>query len=168
MFVKLRPALIELRSVAWADRQSFNMAIVHLVITLVCLLDRLLPAEAIPSRFEKNARAIDCNSSSADFDTSCWATLDLTNWLTAWRPPTICPGTDTTNCCASDEEWSSCFLKFAIGPGFNCTTISAGTCAFTEISAGVPSNIQPQVRYIAENVFCKDIQAVSYLQHCFL
>ena len=36
----------------------------------------------------------------AFYSASCWASLDLTNWLNNWNPPNICTDADDgINCC---------------------------------------------------------------------
>ena len=62
-------------------------------------------------------KQINCTDIDADLDQSCWATLNLTNWLNDWSPP-MCGGRDQgVNCCDTVEEWSSCFLKLGLHSG---------------------------------------------------
>lgn len=94
-----------------------------------------------------------------DFDVSCWQKLDLTNWLKEWKYNVCDPDNENenkANCCNAAWEWSTCFLKLGIKTGYNCTTISQDTCAFSPQMRDIdlPQSILPQVRYVLLNIFC--------------
>lgn len=39
------------------------------------------------------------------YSASCWATLDLTNWLNNWNAPSICTDADAgVNCCGGNRR----------------------------------------------------------------
>ena len=107
-------------------------------------------------------RVVDCNSTNPEsfYDASCWATLDLTNWLNSWHGPNVCgegSADNGVNCCNPNEEWSTCFLRLGKGDsGLNCSRISVNTndCAYTDsLAPDLDPSIAPQVRYILRTIF---------------
>ena len=102
----------------------------------------------------------DCNSTDSEtlYDASCWASLDLTNWLSSWHAPNTCtdPG-NGTNCCLEDETWSVCFLRLGTGDsGYNCTQISVNTndCTYSgALNPDLDPSIRAQVRYVLRTIF---------------
>ncbi|KAL8642102.1 MAG: hypothetical protein Q9226_008546 [Calogaya cf. arnoldii] len=58
------------------------------------------------------------------------------------------------DCCQASWEWSTCFLKLGIRTGYNRTTISQDTCAYSPILRDgiLAPSIVPQVRYILLNI----------------
>ena len=104
--------------------------------------------------------AVDCNStdSEAFFDASCWASLNLTNWLSTWQAPSVCEDTGSgRNCCLENEAWSTCFLRLGTGnSGYNCSQISVNTnvCAYSgALASDLDPSIQAQVRYVLRTIF---------------
>ncbi|KAM0802347.1 hypothetical protein BDR22DRAFT_819880 [Usnea florida] len=104
--------------------------------------------------------AVDCNStdSEAFYDASCWASLNLTNWLSTWQAPSVCGDTGSgRNCCLENEAWSTCFLRLGTGnSGYNCSQISVNTnvCAYSgALASDLDPSIQAQVRYVLRTIF---------------
>lgn len=107
-------------------------------------------------------QTIDCTDLSAPFHESCWATLDLENWLnnatTGWNETTkVCqgtgPGEDGSACCGPTEPWTTCFLRLAHGfPGDDCTVLNTGFCSYDR-SLAVNAAIAPEVAYIVNNIY---------------
>ena len=105
-------------------------------------------------------RQVDCysNNSESLYDPSCWATLNLTNFLDNWHAPNICSDSDNgVNCCEANEPWSTCFLRLGKGDsGFDCTQISINTndCAYNgALASNLDPSIRAQVRYILRTIF---------------
>ena len=100
-------------------------------------------------------RGIECNHPGADFDPTCWEKLNVSGFLDQWQQP-YCTSDNTTNCCLETTEWSTCFLKLFVAPGYNCTSIALETCVTDlQLKDGIDSNIEPQVRYIVRNIMRK-------------
>lgn len=104
-------------------------------------------------------QSVDCTSTNPEafYDASCWATLDLTNWLNSWKPPKICDDADNgINCCTANEEWSTCFLRLGKGDsGFNCSQLSINTnvCAYNgQLAPDLDPSIRAQVRYVLRTI----------------
>lgn len=116
-------------------------------------LFQILGVVGAPSALD--TREVECTNTKADYDPSCWQKLGVTEYLKQWSPP-VCQSDNTTNCCPSGKEWSTCFLKLGLGPGFNCTTIASGTCEFdNKLESGLDPSIQGQVRYVLKNILCR-------------
>ena len=104
----------------------------------------------------------DCTNTDPEgfYDASCWATLDLTNWLKNWKAPAICNSTDLgIGCCGSNEEWSTCFLRLGkADSGLNCSQISVNTndCAYNSaLAPGLDPSIKAQVRFVLRTIFSR-------------
>ena len=133
---------------------------------LASLLSFLLSISSIISALPSQGPSLStrqedgCTSTDPEavYDSSCWESLDLTNWLTNWKPPKICNGHDLgIGCCQENEFWSTCFLRLGMGhSGFDCSQIQANTnnCAFSDLIA---SDLDPkeraQYRYILKTIF---------------
>ncbi|KAL9598702.1 MAG: hypothetical protein Q9219_004315 [cf. Caloplaca sp. 3 TL-2023] len=94
----------------------------------------------------------------AIYDPSCWATLDLTNWLNKWQGPNVCREQDLgINCCGPNEEWSTCFLRLGKhDSGFNCSQLQVNTnnCVYNpNLSPTLNADNRAQVRYILRTIF---------------
>lgn len=104
--------------------------------------------------------AVDCNTTDTEafYDASCWASLDLTNWLSSWQAPSICGETGTgRNCSLENEAWSTCFLRLGTGDsGYNCSQISVNTnvCAYSgALASDLDPSIRAQVRYVLRTIY---------------
>lgn len=91
-------------------------------------------------------------------DNRCWKLADVRNYLinqtTGWIKTTpICD--DPTRCCGPAEEWSTCFLRLALGrPGQNCTTVESGSCTVIGgLDPNLHPSIVPQVRYTVQGIY---------------
>ena len=102
-----------------------------------------------------------CTDLSAVYDSDCWEALGLTNWLSSWKRLgcNSSLGADKSNCCELDEEWSTCFMRVAIGGdnGYNYTKINNAFCKFNSqpLSPSLEDAIRPHVHYIVKNIFGK-------------
>ena len=134
---------------------AFNSAIVS--ISLI---------SASPVTNPKHTRAgnfvVNCTDAEAIFDSSCWDTLHVPEYILNWNRTTpICAadkdGTDQdgSTCCEPDEPWSTCFLRLAHGiAGADCSSVIAQTCSWDPtLSPDLPSSVVPQVRYVMRNIY---------------
>ncbi len=130
--------------------------------TLVVVLAGASLIRAIPSHgsslsLRQSNDTIDCHDLNPEtlYDASCWAKLDLSNFLNNWRAPKVC--NTGVNCCKPDEEWSTCFLRLGKGDsGLNCTMIASNTndCAYNRVLAeDLDPSIKAQVRCITGTIF---------------
>lgn len=109
----------------------------------------------------KTRQVINCYDSGAEFDSSCWATLDIPNYLThqnnGWihTTPTCASGQDTSACCQSGEAWSTCFLRLATGAaGKDCTEMGSQFCTYSsQLDPGLSPTIRAQVQYVVLNIY---------------
>lgn len=99
-----------------------------------------------------------CANPAAVFDSVCWTTLGIGDYLdnptTGWNHTTpIC--SDSTRCCLIDEAWSTCFLRLGRGiAGEDCTTMNDQTCKWGgEISPYLAPSIFGQVRYVMKSIY---------------
>ena len=136
--------------------------------SLVCVICLALAISFLPSiqstphhrsTIQPRSSGVDCHNPNDDFDVSCWQELGLTDWLINWKYNTCDPDNSKENkagCCNPAWEWSTCFLKLGIKTGYNCTTISQDTCAFSPLlrDEDLAPSILPQVRYVLLNIFC--------------
>ena len=109
-----------------------------------------------PDASSLEPRSINCTDLGAPLDASCWATLDLSDWLTNWNntTPTCTQDQDGAACCLVGEAWNRCFLRLAHGSaGSDCTNINMQGCTWTQYLA-VSHDIAPQVFYIMTNIYC--------------
>lgn len=135
-----------------------------IISTLVTLLASASLVPAIPSHFSSlNSRqisnTIDCHNLNPEtiYNASCWARLDLTDFLNNWRAPKVCNG--GVNYYKPNEEWSTCFLRLGkADSGLNCTMVASHTndCAYNGVLAGdLDPSIKAQVRYITRTIFSR-------------
>ena len=99
-------------------------------------------------------------NSEAEFESSCWTSLGLTDYLTDWRAPSVCTDQNFgVDCCNPNEIWSTCFLRLGTGhAGYNCSQIQVNTnnCAFSDqLAPNLTSDNRAQVRYILKTMFSK-------------
>ena len=80
------------------------------IATFILSTTRALPSTLSHDISSNARRAVDCKNTNPEsfYDPSCWATLDLTNWLNNWHAPSICTdSSDGIGCCGANEEWSN-------------------------------------------------------------
>ena len=108
-----------------------------------------------------------CTDANAAFDTSCWGSLNLgdflTNSTTGWNSSTgsgrpCISGDNAAYCCRSTETWSSCFLRQSIelaNKHFQCGSINSTTCptGSFDMVTQVPAAAQPEHRYVLRNIY---------------
>lgn len=101
-------------------------------------------------------QGVNCTDPNAVTSGSCWEGLHLAEYITNWnknRP--ICKTIDGTpedgaTCCASNEVWSTCFIRLAMGNhGYNCININEGTCPNFQVGASTAA----EVRYILGTMY---------------
>ena len=127
----------------------------------LCLLSvvPLAIASPIPETILHRRQAVNCTDLSADFDSSCWATLGLSDYLiypqTGWMftTPSCTEDSSGANCCKPDEPWSTCYLHLAHGvAGDDCSEINPQFCTW-DASLDVDPSIAAQVRYVMRNIY---------------
>ena len=104
------------------------------------------------------------------YDSSCWDTLGIMQYLTNWKATTpTCTDAEnsagqTLSCCGASEPWSTCFLRLATtqlnaydctqltptGNGPSCSLEANGGRAFA--LQGLDPTIASQVNYVALNI----------------
>ncbi|CAL8579582.1 hypothetical protein XPA_005319 [Xanthoria parietina] len=96
---------------------------------------------------------------STPYNETCWNTLHVAEYILKWEQetPKCPPGNNTCiqTGCASNEPWSSCFLRLATGtPDYNCTQINIGHCTLEGFPLKNPNSTDmPIIRYAARNIF---------------
>ena len=103
--------------------------------------------------------AAKCTVAGAILSESCWNTLKLSQWLTDWNQTVkrcvAQEGGSGVDCCATDEPWTTCFLRIGGGiSGSDCTQITNRDC-FLPQNVNQSATTAPQVRYIISNIVCK-------------
>jgi len=128
---------------------------------------RLVSTSPLPSTQLPSRQLVDCNDLSATPDPSCWAGLDVSNYLTTnWtKAGTTCTDqTDDATCCGANELWANCFIRLAMGPpdglgtsssvgNIHCDTIGTAACP-TDFTIKV-MNYPAQARYVVIAIQCK-------------
>jgi len=113
-------------------------------------------------------RAVDCLDSAAPYDQSCWATLDLSNWITTWRTatPPCTYADDGAHCCnpssAPNEPWTACFLRLALADAdYDCDVLNSDSCSLAGFtlapSLSLDSTSSAQYRYTVRNIYGRTI-----------
>ena len=100
-----------------------------------------LPASNLPSPTPE----ADCYNLTAAFNSTCWDTLDIADYLTnpqtGWvsHVPTCddstSSGINKQGCCdfANGEPWSTCYIRIGRGlPGTDCSVINPTSCDWDE------------------------------------
>ena len=128
-----------------------------IALTPLSLLFSLTIASPLTQHHARAQPTVNCTNLSANFDSSCWTTLGISDYLLNWNKtrPTCAGNSDNTdNCCQSDEPWSTCFLRFAYGqPGQDCTQLDAQRCVWdTSFATGLGSEVAPKVHYAARSI----------------
>ena len=113
----------------------------------------------IPEVSLQSRQTINCTDLKASFDSSCWTTLGLSDYLeypeTGWMftKPICTEGQSGANCCKPDQPWSTCYLRLAHGyAGQDCSEINPQTCTWDSTLAVDPS-IAAEVRYVTRNIY---------------
>jgi hypothetical protein len=117
------------------------------------------PHQTDNDRSLKERQLVDCKDIRAAPDSSCWATLGLSQYLndpnTGWNHTTpICDATMTSGaCCIPGEPWTTCYLRLAhnIG-GYDCSQINPQSCALN-LQQSVDPSIAPQVHYVLKTIY---------------
>jgi len=67
-----------------------------------------MPSHVLSLSSRQTNDTINCHNLNPKtlYDASCWAKLDLTNFLNNWRAPKVC--NSGVICCEPNEEWSTC------------------------------------------------------------
>lgn len=107
------------------------------------------------------------NCSSLSANTGCWDELDIPNYLAGWNrtTPTCQASDDGSNCCQSQEPWTTCFLRLAYGgTGSDCTTFNPQTCTVGPLSPNLDPSIAPMVGYVVRNIVAINSAITSYFQ----
>ena len=103
-------------------------------------------------------RQTDCTVLNRGFDSSCWSTLGLSDYLDNWNKTTpICTPNNGDGCCNPDELWSNCFVRLATnGLRTDDCSIINKACATepTYAEEQVASAIAPEVYYLVHNIYC--------------
>ena len=110
------------------------------------------------------SRAINCLDASAPYDETCWATLDLTSWVSNWKStaPTCSDADDGAHCCypssALNEPWTACFLRLALASSdYNCNVFNGDSCALAGFELASDLNLDAtsaaQYRYVVRNIY---------------
>ncbi|CAD6577221.1 MAG: hypothetical protein ASARMPREDX12_008269 [Alectoria sarmentosa] len=104
-------------------------------------------------------QVVNCTDLEASFDSSCWNTLNLGEYLNdpeiGWnRTAAICTGDeDDSACCLPTEPWTTCYLRLAHGfPGTDCSEINAQDCSY-DPSLAVDPRIAPYVAYTMKTIY---------------
>ena len=108
-------------------------------------------------------QSVNCTDPDAITSGTCWGVLNLADYLTKWNQnkPICTDGTsdDGAHCCATNEVWSTCFIRLAIGNhGYNCININDGTCPNFVVSASTA----PEVRYILSTMYSESSFSTVY------
>ena len=109
-------------------------------------------------------RDVNCKGGNgAVYDTSCWNTLNMTDWIKNWNAttPTCSGSADGSDCCGPSnnpsEPWSTCFLRLALANAdYDCSQINLKSCSlegFQLASKYNLSNDMPQYRYAVRNIY---------------
>ena len=114
---------------------------------------------------EIQERSVNCNGTSATpFDSSCYATLGISDWLKNWNKtvPTCSADQDGSTCCgpsgSPNEPWSTCFLRLALADsGHDCTTIKIKNCELEgfKLASSVNASDMAQTRYVIWTIYCE-------------
>lgn len=117
-----------------------------------------------------------CTDLAADWDSRCWAQLDLTAYLTdpvtGWNITTrTCSveesavNNDGADCCKVGEAWTTCFLRLGHGaPGQDCSEINAQTCTYqSTLAANLPDAVKPKVQYMMKNIYGELMAAFRWM-----
>ena len=129
-------------------------------ISCLCSLFTLpfVATSPIPETALETRHTINCTDLKADFDSSCWFTLELSDYLkypgTGWIYTTpICTEDQSKNCCEPDQPWSTCYLRLAHGyAGKDCSEMNPQACTWDSTLA-VDPKIAAQVRYVTRSIY---------------
>ena len=118
-------------------------------------------------------------TSPTNISVTCWYQLEIPTYLTQWAAthPTCTSANNETDCCISEEPWSTCFMRLAYAfdsshyavYGLNCTGF--GSCQEPPLAPpllpSLPSGITIQEFYVLNTIYA--INALfSDLNNCKL
>ena len=107
-----------------------------------------------------------CTDLAADLSTLCWDELNISDYLDEWNrttPTCEASGGDGSDCCNSQEPWTSCFLHLAYGSaGYDCTKIDFQSCTLRALRPDLDPSIAPKVGYVVRNIVFIHSLFVSY------
>ena len=140
------------------------MAPLHILVfwSVTASLSTCSPFLGLNSHSGLGARqTVNCQDIGAQLDSSCWATLDIPNYLThqnnGWihTTPTCASGQDDSACCQNGEAWSTCFLRLATATsGQDCTQVGSQSCVYSgQLDPNLSPSIRAQVHYVAYNIY---------------
>ena len=107
-------------------------------------------------------------------DSSCWDTLDMTDWMTDWNTSTtICtvPQSVLTPCqCRIDEPWATCFMRLTYQRNRTASYVCTDLTKPEDCTAPVPGIVVPgpaEIFYGAYSVgqLDSDIRNEACLRH---
>ena len=81
-------------------------------------------------------------------DSSCWDTLDMTDWMTKWNATTtVCTATQspsTSSCqCRIDESWATCFMRLTYARNKTASYMCTDLAKPENCTAPTPENVVP-------------------------
>ncbi|KAL9018218.1 MAG: hypothetical protein Q9185_004491 [Variospora sp. 1 TL-2023] len=86
------------------------------------------------------------------YQSSCWNTLGLTQWLSEWNTTTeLCTTSKTNSCRAVDELWTDTFLRIAMDEPRGSSCVNLNAC---------PIRAVPDLKYIRPDV--SEVDRVRY------
>ena len=142
-----------------------NILQISACLHLLSMLPSMI-ASPIPETTLQRRQTVNCTDLKADFDSSCWVTLGLSDYLihpqTGWTftTPSCTENSSGANCCKPDEPWSTCYLHLAHGvAGDDCSEINPQSCTW-DASLDVDPSIAAQVRYVMRNIYSKPLNRV--------
>lgn len=113
---------------------------------------------------EEKRDTYNCTDLGAPFYYKCWNDLNLTSYLFNWNATTrVCSqvqsaaNNDGSDCCKSDEAWTTCYLRLAHGtPGSDCSQINPQMCTYSSaLNPYMDPSIKSQVQYVMKNIYCE-------------
>ncbi len=120
------------------------------------------PPRSLPEPAEISSRQwVNCEDDLTNYDSSCWNTLDLSNYLPHWvttTPPcngdAADPRMDGSGCCNPEEAWAKCFLRLARGSNDqDCSVVDDQKCASDiKLAPELIVSTHHQVRYVEKNI----------------
>lgn len=100
---------------------------------------------------------INCTDVEAVAYSSCWDTLNLTQYLLNWEPPQCTTTGPDSGCCESSETWSSCFLRLATGNReWKCNEMSVNVHDCNSAAGWADRSLDPSIiakaTYVLRNI----------------
>ena len=121
-----------------------------IVLALLAALPSALASPIMPSSVHDNTmakqpqgkRSVDCRNTETGVDPSCWATLNMTNWVQRWY---------ATHTCLTNEGFSNCFLRVNGFPATDCSVINEQSCG-SDITNHIDTHT-PEIFYVLYNIY---------------